>query len=258
MKKILLVGANSYIANMFIKYIDKEEQNILIDKVSASDGKWRDMDLCQYDVIVMLAAIVHVKEKKILEECYMQVNYELPIEVAIKAKQSKVRHFVFFSTAAVYGSKVTRITAQTAIKPDTIYGYSKMQAEKRLVELQTEEYKITILRPPMVYGEGCKGNYSRLIKLAKINGVYPLIHNKRSIVHIETLCKFLYEVIEYEKEGIFFPQDNEYADTIMIIKGLRDDMGKKTLFIPGVAWLVKIFMRYSKTIRKMFGNWYFE
>jgi UDP-glucose 4-epimerase len=258
MRKVLLIGAHSYISNMFEQYINKNMIDLYIDKVSASDNKWRLTDLSEYDTVVMLSAIVHRKERKEMENLYIDVNCKLPIEIAEKSKHAGVKQFIFLSTAAVYGSKVISINKYTAPHPDTMYGSSKYNAENKLLELQDKRFHIAIIRPPMIYGENCKGNYNRLAKLAKYNPIYPQIHNKRSMLHIDTMCNFLNEVIQDNKEGIFLPQDKDYADTIEIIKKIRKEQGKKTILVPGTAWLISLLIKKSSTINKLFGNWYYE
>lgn len=267
MNKILIVGANSYIGNAFEKHtmnkcsshkemLTKDE--ILIEKVHASNGDWKNINYELYDVVIIVAAIVHQKEKSGMEELYRQVNYNMPIEIATKAKKAGVKQLIYMSTAAVYGSVVTHITKDTEPNPDTLYGKSKLEAEYKLREMETEEFRVAIIRPPMVYGEGCKGNYTRLVKLATYNPIYPRIHNKRSMIHIENLCNYMEEIIQNSSSGLFLPQDESYVDTIIMIKSIREKEGKRTVIIPGTAWLVKLVMKRVGVVRKMFGDWYYE
>lgn len=267
MKKILIVGANSYIGNAFEKYImnkcvDHEEihskDETIIEKVQASNGDWKDINYEQYDVVIILAAIVHQKEKDGMEELYQQVNHNMPIEIAAKARRAGVKQLIFMSTAAVYGSVVTHITKDTEPNPDTLYGKSKLEAEYKLREMETEGFRVSIIRPPMVYGEGCKGNYTRLVKLATYNPIYPKIHNKRSMISIDRLCSCMEDIVRDGSNGTFLPQDEEYTDTIMMIKSIREAQGKRTVLVHGTAWLVKIAMKRISAVRKMFGDWYYE
>lgn len=266
MKKILIVGANSYIGNEFEKHIMNKcschdemqtKEQVIIEKVHASNGDWKYVNYEQYDVVIILAAIVHQKEKNGMEELYRQVNYNMPIDIATKAKSAGVKQLIFMSTAAVYGSAVTHITKDTEPNPDTLYGKSKLEAEYKLREMETEDFRVAIIRPPMVYGEGCKGNYTRLVKLATYNPIYPKIHNKRSMIHIENLCDYMEDIIQNSRGGLFLPQDEIYVDTIMMIKRIREAQGKRTIIIPGTAWLVKLAMKHVGVVRKMFGDWYY-
>jgi len=117
---------------------------------------------------------------------------------------------------------------------------------------------IGIIRAPMVYGEGCKGNYTKLVRLVKYTPIFPAIHNKRSMININTLCDYVVKMIINEESGIFLPQDENYTDISLFVKEIRNSMGKKTILIPGVAWVIRLMMRRIGVLRKMFGDWYFE
>lgn len=267
MKKILIIGANSYIGNEFEKYIKCKKVNssevpskdeIIIEKVGAANGDWKNVNYEKYEVVLIVAAIVHQKETASMAELYHEVNCNMPIEIANKAKQAGVKQLIFMSTAAVYGASINHITKDTKPSPDTLYGKSKLEAETKLKEMETDEFHVAIIRPPMVYGEGCKGNYTRLVKLATYNPIYPKIHNKRSMIHIDHLCSYIEQIIENESSGTYLPQDKEYSDTIMTIKRIRMEQGKKTILVPGTAWLVRCVMKRVQVVRKMFGDWYYD
>lgn len=256
MKKVLLVGANSYIANSFCDFIGR---SMLVDKISASNDEWIDFDFNGFDTVVMLAAIVHKKEKLNMEDIYKKVNCDLPVLIAKKAKSSGVKHFIFFSTAAVYGSNVSRVTTMTKEKPDTFYGKYKLEAEKQLNTLiESNKFKLTILRPPMVYGDNCKGNYQTLKKYSKLFFVFPKVSNMRSMIHINKMCECLENIIINELTGIVIPQDDNYIETSELVKQIRGQMNKKTLLVPGVDWLIKKVSKRSKIMNKIFGDFYFD
>ena len=106
-----------------------------------------------------MAGIAHIKETKENAELYYKVNRDLAIETAKKAKAQGVKQFVFLSTMSVYGMETGVITKETIPHPKNNYGKSKLQAEEKILSLSDEDFKVCIIRPPMVYGEGCKGNY---------------------------------------------------------------------------------------------------
>jgi len=181
MKRVLVIGANSYIGKKFYEYVKREKNNeIYIDMVSASDGGWRKVDFSRYDSVLHLAAIVHKKEKKNMKELYYQVNYRMAVEVAKKAKENKVGHFIFMSTAAVFGNESVCISKDTIPNPVTLYGKSKLAAEQVINKMHCDSFKVAIVRAPVVYGYGCKGNYQKIVKLTKITPVFPEIENKKS------------------------------------------------------------------------------
>lgn len=259
MIKVLLIGANSYIAKSFEAYISqKGNTSLQIDKVSASDGKWQEVELSSYDSIIMLSAIVHCKERADMEELYIEVNCRLPVKIARKAMEAGVKQFIFLSTAAVYGTMYSRITIDTKPRPETMYGRSKYKAERQLTKLASESFKIAIVRPPKVYGEGCKGNFVKLEKLVEHMPIFPKFHNKQSMIHINKLCEHIEYLIVNNSEGVYLPQDDVYMDTANMVKKMRANLGKRTLLIPGFTLVIRILMKYNGTLKKMFGDLYYE
>lgn len=259
MKKILITGASSYIGNSFIQYIEQlESKDLIIDKISVRNKEWEKHDFTGYDTVLHLAAIVHKRESKENKELYFKVNRDLAVNVARKAKNSGVGQFIFMSTAAVYGSKVSVIKKDTAPNPDTYYGKSKLEAESEIAKLASDGFKVAIVRPPMVYGEGCKGNYERLVKLAKITPVFPDIQNKRSMIHIDNLCEFLNMLIIQEKSGYFHPQDEEYVCTSQMMKRIGEKLGRKIYFTKAFNWCINLLKNRIGIVNKIFGNWYYE
>ncbi len=259
MKKVLVIGANSYIGRKFREYISQMDKgDISADLVSALDGSWREADFSSYDVVLHLAAIVHIKETSDMETLYYRINHKLAVEAAEKAKENHVKQFILMSTAAVFGLRTGCITKETIPTPTTFYGKSKLAAEKDIMQMQDEEYRIAIVRPPMVYGKGCKGNYARLVKLAKFTPVFPEYHNKRSILHIDNLSEYLVRLIRDESSGYFHPQDKEYADTCRMIEKIRKETGRETLLTPCLNNIISLLIEKNIGVfQKMFGDLYY-
>lgn len=259
MRRVLIVGANSYIGQKFGQYIElNKNRDIEVSFVHASDGSWREADFSPYDAVMLLSGIVHKKETKDMEQLYYDVNYRLAVEVAKKAKESNVKYFLFMSTAAVYGSQVQCITKDTMPAPTTCYGKSKLMAENAITKLKSEQFLVAVIRPPMVYGDDCKGNYPRLVRLAGLTPVFPEYHNQRSMIHIECLCRFLADLIINEKEGFFLPQDKQYADTCEMVVRIRKGMGKKTLLLRHCNGMIRAMIPRYRIINKMFGDFYYS
>ena len=191
MKKILITGANSYIGTSFEKYIEKNfPAHYKVDTIDMIDDSWRKKSFAGYDSVFHVAGIVHRKEKKENEEMYYRVNRDLTVEVAKKAKAEGVKQFIFLSSGSVYGMESGIITKETKPTPKSYYGKSKLQAEEIISGLESSVYKICIVRPLMVYGEGCKGNYQTIVKIIKKSPVFPRINNRRSLIHISNLNIF--------------------------------------------------------------------
>ena len=259
MKNILITGKNSYIGTSLENWLMRESDKYNVDTVDMKDGSWRLKDFSSYDVVFHVAAVVHKKEKPEMQELYFKVNRDLPIEVAKKAKLAGVSQFIFMSTMAVYGEEgkigqdviITRITP---VAPKNFYGFSKAEAEAELNKLNNANFRVVVLRPPMVYGPNCPGNYARLEKLAIKSPVFPLIDNRRSMLHIDKLCKSIKEYIDEETEGLFFPQDDEYVNTSLMVKELAEKHNE-TIHLSKIAGMViKLFGKRVNLINKVFGN----
>lgn len=255
MKKILITGANSYIGTSFEKYIKENfSENYQVDTIDMIDGSWREKCFTGYDVVYHVAGIAHQKETKENAHMYYKINRDLAIEVAEKAKNDGVKQFIFLSSMSVYGMDTGIITRETKPNPKTNYGKSKLQAEEQVVSLRTETFKICVLRPPMVYGDGCKGNYNTIIKLVKKFPFFPRVNNKRSMVHISILVSFVKKAIDEELDGLFFPQDSEYANTTKLAKQIAESMGKKVYMSYIMGFAVNCLKPFSRTVKKAFGN----
>ena len=247
MKKVLITGANSYVGTSFEAYAKLHyPTEFIIDTVDMIDGSWREKDFSEYDAIFHVAGIAHADVGKVTEEqkkLYYRVNTDLAIETAKKAKEDGVGQFIFMSSIIIYGDsapygKKKRISLETVPEPSNFYGDSKWKADQGIRQLWDEKFKVCILRPPMIYGRGCKGNYQVLSKLAKKLPVFPDIENERSMLYIENLCEFLCQVIMREDEGIYFPQNKEYVKTSDLVKMIAEVNGKRIFVSKLFNWVV--------------------
>lgn len=257
-KNILVIGAHSYIAQNFENYAKKKKKNWNITLVSASDGAWEKADFSVYDTVLITAALVHRKKQKGTEELYRKVNQELPVRITKRAKEAGIKQVIFLSSMSVFGDNVERITKDTIPNPSSLYGKYKYKAEQVLEKFQSEEFRIAIVRPPMVYGEGCPGNYGRLKKLAKVTWIFPDTQNKRSMIAIEGLCRELGRIVENMESGYFHPQDEEYINTAEMVQKMRAEMGKKTYLTGGFNWILKPLSKKVGIFRKVFGSMWYE
>ncbi len=250
MKRILITGEGSYIGTSFAEYLKKFD-TYQVDTVDML-GPWQEKDFSGYDVVFHVAGIAHRKETKANRELYYIVNRDLAVKTASHAKNCGVRQFVFLSSMSVYGILEGRIDINTTPAPTSAYGESKLQAEKALMQLADDAFRVAVLRPPMVYGEGCKGNYSRLSALAKKTPLFPDIQNARSMCAIENLCAAVKHVIDTAGEGLFFPQDPEYACTSDIVRGLAKTFGRKIWFTRLANPMIKRLPLAAR--KKLFGS----
>lgn len=263
MKKILITGANSYIGTSFEKWVAQWPDKYSVDTVDMIDGTWKEKDFSGYDVVFHVAGIAHVSADPKMEDLYYKVNRDLAIETAKKAKYDGVKQFIFMSSIIVYGdsghiNKKRVITRDTIPNPTNFYGNSKLQAEEGIKPLENDEFKVVILRPPMIYGKGSKGNYPKLAKMARKLPVFPDIDNERSMLHIDNLCEFIRLIIDNEERGLFFPQNKEYVKTSEMVRLIAEAYGKKIKLTRVFNPLLKILGNFTGVINKAFGNLVYE
>jgi UDP-glucose 4-epimerase len=255
MKKILITGANSYIGTSFEKYIKENyPDEYVVDTVDMIDGTWREKDFSEYDSVFHVAGIAHQKETKQNAALYYQVNRDLAIETAQKAKSDGVKQFIFLSSMSVYGMDTGVITKDTAPNPKSNYGRSKLQAEEGINALACDDFKVCVVRPPMVYGEGCKGNYQTLVSIAKKFPVFADYKNQRSMIYIGNLSRFVKEMIDNECDSIHLPQDSEYVCTCKMVQKIARDMGKTMKLWKILNPCVTILKRCTTMGKKAFGD----
>lgn len=218
MKKILITGANSYIGTSLEKWLGQYPEEYIVDTIDMIDGSWREKDFSGYDVVFHVAGIAHVKETKENYDLYYKVNRDLAYETAKKCKKDGVKQFVFLSSMSVYGMETGVINMNTPVKPSNAYGKSKKEAEDLIFKLAAKSFTVSTLRPPMVYGNGCKGNYQKLAKLALITSIFPEIDNRRSMIYIDNLSEFIKLLIDNQSGGLFFPQNDEYVNISEMVR----------------------------------------
>ena len=261
-KKVLITGQGSYIGTAVERWLLKDKDHYQVDTLDMQDETWRDTDFSQYDVVYHVAGIAHADVGNVTEEqkqLYYKVNTDLTIEVAERARQAKVKQFIFMSSMIVYsGCKENFITSETEPCPLNFYGDSKWRADQKIQEMDAENFKVVVLRPPMIYGKGSKGNYPQLAKLASKLPVFPIVKNQRSMLHIDNLCQFVKLMIDNEEHGVFFPQNGEYSNTSDMVQMIPEVKGHRIIMIPFVGIFIKLLEKVPGKIGgltiKAFGN----
>lgn len=270
-KKVLITGANSYIGESFQVFAEENyEKNFEIDTLDMLDPEWRKKDFSAYDIVYHVAGIAHADVGNVSEEVkqkYYAVNTDLSIEVARKAKEEGVKEFIFMSSMIVYGDsapygKRKIIDKNTVPHPANFYGDSKLQADVGVRELADANFKVIVLRPPMIYGKGSKGNYPILAKLARKLPIFPEVTNERSMLHIDNLCEFLCQIMlikEITNESVvLIPQNVEWTKTSDMVHEIAKVSGKKIISLKMLApavWIGgKIPGKIGELVNKAFGN----
>ncbi|MCK8061250.1 NAD-dependent epimerase/dehydratase family protein [Fusibacter sp. A1] len=260
MKNILITGKSSYIGTSLEDWLMREPDKYKVDTVDMKDGSWKEKDFSQYDVVFHVAGIAHVSSDPKMEDLYYKVNRDLTIETAEKAKAEGVKQFIFMSSIIVYGDSSSSkriIDRNTVPMPSNFYGNSKLQAEEGIKDLESDDFKIVVLRPPMIYGKGSKGNYPRLANMAKRIPVFPDIDNERSMLHIDNLCEFIKVMVDYEETGLYFPQNKEYVKTSELVRLIAEVHGKKIMMTKVFNPVLRMMFGIG-VVNKVFGNLVYE
>ena len=266
-KKVLITGAGSYIGESFKSYVKEHySKNICVDIIDMTNQEWKDYDFSPYDSIFHVAGIAHADVGNVDEKTrnnYYLVNTQLAIETAKKAKESGVKQFIFMSSMIVYGDaasygKKRVIDELTVPTPSNFYGDSKWQAEKGIKKLGSSQFKVAILRPPMIYGKGSKGNYPILAQWSKKLPIFPYVDNCRSMLYIENLCEFVSLLILAGDGGVFFPQNQEYVKTSEIVKEINNAINSNIyitpLLNPAIFVGSRVPGKIGGLVDKAFGN----
>lgn len=252
MKKVLIFGEGSYIGEAVRNYLQRKDNAYKVSTMSSVGVSVKDIDFSPYQVIYYVAGIAHQKETKENAHLYYEVNRNLTCTVAKKAKQDGVRQFVLMSTLSVYGMNEGVIRKDTEEHPTTHYGKSKLQADRHIQKLADEQFHVAIIRPPMVYGTGCKGNYQRLRTLALKTPIFPAVKNRRSMIFIDNLCDYIEWVIREDITGIRMPQNQNYVCTSEMVRLIARQHGKKILFVKVPQFLIQAVP--ISMVKKVFGS----
>lgn len=252
MKRILITGKNSYVGNRLEEWLSKYPKDYEVHKISVRNDDWKKEDFSIYDSIVHVAGIVHQKENKKNAFLYYKINRDLTYNLAQKAKTDGVPHFIFLSTMSVYGLDEGVIDKNTPLKPKTHYGKSKLEAEKLICDLEDDYFKVAIIRPPMIYGKDCPGNYQRLRWLALKTPIFPDVDNKRSMIYIDHLSEYLRMVIDRGLNGLHYPQNDNYINTTDLVYQIAKVNNKKISFTKKLNFVIRIFK--CQIISKVFGD----
>lgn len=256
--KILLTGASGFIGMHLIQDISEHQ----IIPISLRDTLPENLDLHEYDAVIHLAALVH-QMSIVPEHDYLRINRDLTLSLAQKAKESGVSHFIFMSTVKVYGEETTLIplNENSPVHPSEPYGKSKRQAEEGLLSMSSENFTVSIIRTPLVYGEGVRANMFNLIKLCDTLPILPFggINNRRSIVYVKNLTAFIHTLLNDPQSEIFLVTDLFPVSTTQLIQNIQIALGKKGRLLPLPTWLINLIRQIKPSIhQRLFGSLEFD
>lgn len=255
-KYILITGSSGYVGSHLADSL--EQLGNKVSRLNVKNTLWKELDFKQYDAIIHTAALVHNNDPNAQLAEYFRVNMHLTFNLAMEAKKCGVKHFVFMSTMAVFGEdgkigEMVELTNPTNLKPVTNYGISKAKAEAKIREIADDNFKVAIIRPPMIYGVGSPGNFTKLIKVAKRLPIIPNLSNARSALYIKHLEQFVNEIIKHEMTGIYHPKDKFEFNTTKVVTEIRKNEHKNTFLLPIPKAMYPILNKF-RVISKIYGN----
>jgi len=257
-QRILVIGKNSFIG----KHFKLKSQFKSIDTVSLREKKPGEIFFKDYDVVLYLPAIVH-QTSKIPEDEYYRVNRDLCLNVAQRAKKDEIKQFIFLSTIKVYGSKNDNTIRNefSDCFPDDAYGKSKYQAEKGLQALEDDHFKVSILRTPLVYGEGVKANMLKIVRIVEKYNILPFagIKNKRSFTYAGNLVSYIDCIIDKNASGTFIAMDDKSLSTTDLVTLIAKNLNKKLKLFKIPGFLVKTgFFIFPGIFKRLFSSLVFN
>ena len=255
MPKILITGSGSFIGRNYIRHsVFKSVDEVSVQGIDPGEIRFEG-----YNIIIHLAAIVHQSDKKDKEE-YFKINRDLCVEIARNAKRAGVGQFIFLSSIKVYGEFGNRSepwNENSECNPTDYYGKSKLEAEQALKKLETKDFVVSIIRTPVVYGEGVKANILSLIKLVERVPVLPLagINNCRNYTFVENLVAFIDRIIEKKASGTFIIMDNDHLSTTELVENIASGLGKKTILFRLPSFIVNFGLRmFPQYFDRLYGS----
>ncbi|PCH99252.1 MAG: epimerase [Bacteroidetes bacterium] len=259
-KNIVLTGSGGFVGSRFVRLNTNKYQIKTIPWQQLTESS---LDLSDVETIVHLAALNH-RMGKVPAQDYMKSNFELTKIFANHAKSNGVEHFIYLSTVKVYGEKNIdgrAFTEADTCNPVDAYGKSKLDAENALRSIESDSFKVSIIRCPLVYGHGVKGNMKRLIKLAR--SPFPLgfkgISNKRTMVFVDNLIALIDKIVEHRESGVFLAADDHSISTAEAIHMLRTAMNKKSNLFEAPGFVVNMIGMLAPGLRtRLFGSLIFD
>lgn len=256
-KTVLIIGKDSYIGNSIDRWLTSK--GYIVSQLDTLTDEWKIYDYSGIDAIVHVAGIVHQPQCNDWE-LYKRVNAEMPFLIASRAKEAGVKRYVFLSTMGVYGKgkrlRPVIIDENTPLQPKGMYGKSKLMAEQSLITLQDSHFKVSFVRPPSVYGKGCKGNYiSGFTSVVKKIPIIPVAYRdvRQSMLYIDNLCELVFQILNRNLSGTFCPQDEMSVNANEILSAIGQGLGK-TVRQSTLLGLFVYPLSFVPIVKKVYGG----
>ena len=256
--RILVIGKNGFISRCFQDYM-KRYPDIEVTAISARNEKWKYYNFHGYDAVYNTTGLAHDDARKGSREQFMELNAILPAGLAKKAKAEGVRTFINMSSLIIYSETSALgtekiITSSTIPIPDGIYGESKLAGEIALSKLNDKNFRVAIIRSPLVYNENATDNFLKLKEYALRCPLFPAINNSKSMVYSDNLCELVKLIAENGSGGYFYPQQEVHICTSKLVKDLATANRKKMILTRIFNPILYLLSKKMLLIRKVFGT----
>ncbi len=265
--KILITGKTSRIGNAFIEYMQMQHPGEMdISAVSLREDAWKAQDWSEYDAVLHAVGITKADTAKMdaeQERQYYEINRDLAIEAAKKAKSDGIHQFVLLSTMMVYGNAAPigrsfSIKQDTVPNPASVYGSSKLEGEKGVLVFADDDFQVAVIREPVVYGPHVRGELQKLLEISKRLPVFPWIESTKSYIFEDNLFEFFRQILLHKKSGFFCPRNAEQPTTSELFGMMRKSQGKKCLYLHGFAGILKLLSHITGYVNAVFNDLHYE
>lgn len=261
MKRILITGATSWIGSEVEAHLAAFPGGYGVERVSLRGDAWKERSWEGFDSVLHAAGIASSSASGAKAELeYRRANVELAADAAAKAKADGVPHFVLMSSIYVYIDGSTEheaITADTVPHPETVYGRSKLAAERAVAPLSGPEFEVAVVRSPLVYGSGCSGNFALLAKLARVAPVFPDVDNVRSMLYSRNLAELVRLLAEDGRGGLFLPQDADHVRTSELVRLLAEAQGRGIHLSRALGGPIRYAASLGGPFGRLFGDLFY-